>query len=113
MCANPFAWLKTHEGQFLNIGFFVKQVFGILRFQIEIERGLNLVGVLIALRHCCLQVQNLDRIITIINNWHDDSHLNSTFYVDLKDYLKMKINLANELIKEVEYFFEELHVDED
>jgi hypothetical protein len=104
--------LKTHEGQFLNVGFFVKQVFGILWSQIEIERMLNLMGVLIAWRWCCLQVQNLDWIITIINNWHDDSHLNCTFFVDLKNYLKFKINLANELIKEVEYF-EKLQVDED
>jgi hypothetical protein len=101
MCANPFAWLKTHEGQFLNVGVFVKQVFGILRFQIEIERVLNLMGVLTTLRCCHLQVRNLNWIIIIINNWRDDSHLNCTFYLDLKDYLKVKINLANELIKKL------------
>ncbi len=88
------------------------EVIGILRFQIEIERMLSLVGVLTALRHYCLQVQNLDRMITIINNWRDDSHLNCILYVNLKDYLKAEICLANELIKEVEYF-KELQVDED
>jgi hypothetical protein len=112
MCANPFAWLKTHEDQFLNVGFFVKQVLWILRSEIEIEIVLSLVGVLIALRCCRLQVQNLNQIITIINSWRDDSHLNCTLYVDLKDYLKAEISVANELIKEVE-FFKELQVDED
>ncbi len=73
---------------------------------------LSLVGVLIALRHYCLQVQKLDQMITIINNLCDDSHLNCILYVDLKDYLKVEICLANELIKEVEYF-KELQVDED
>ncbi len=102
VCTNPFAWLKTHEGQFLNVGFFVQQVFGILRFQIEIERVLNLLGVLTTLRCSHLQVQNLDWIITIINNWRDDAHLNCTLYVDLKKYLRAEISLANELIKEVE-----------
>ncbi len=63
---------------------------------------LNLLGVLIALRCCHLQVQNLDWIITIINNWRDDPHLNCTLYVDLKDSLKAEFSLANELIKEVE-----------
>ncbi len=87
------------------------EVIGILRFQIEIESVLNLVGVLTALRHYCLQVQNLDQVITIINNWRDDSHLNCILYVDLKDYLKDEICLTNELIKEVEYF-KELQVDE-
>ncbi len=92
MCADPFAWLKTHEGQFLDVSFFVQQVFGSLRFQIEIERVLNLLGVLIALRCYRLQVQNLDRIITIIKNWHDDPHLNCTLHVDLNDYLKAEIS---------------------
>jgi hypothetical protein len=78
------------------------EVIGILRFQIEIERVLNLVGVLTTLRHYCLQVQKLDRMITIINNWRDDSHLNCMLYVHLKDYLKAEIYLTNELIKEVE-----------
>jgi hypothetical protein len=42
MCASPLAWWKTHEGQFPNVGFFTKQVFGIPRFLIEIERMFNL-----------------------------------------------------------------------
>jgi hypothetical protein len=41
-------------------------------FQIEIEFFFSLANVLIALKCCHLQVQNLDRIITIINNWPDD-----------------------------------------
>jgi hypothetical protein len=32
MCANPLAWWKTHESQFPNVGFFAKQIFGILGF---------------------------------------------------------------------------------
>jgi len=35
MCANPFTWWKTHEGQFPNVDFLTKQVLGITRFQIE------------------------------------------------------------------------------
>jgi hypothetical protein len=60
----------------------------------------NLTSVLIALRHWCLQVQNLDQIISIINKWLDDLHLNYTPNVDLKDnvniknYMKAKISLA-------------------
>jgi hypothetical protein len=97
---------------FLNVGFFVEKVLGIFRSQIEIEKMLSLTGVLTALRGCGLQVQNLDWIVSNINNWDDDPHLNCTLYVDLKDHLKAQINLASELIKEVEYFKEQ-QVDED
>jgi hypothetical protein len=55
----------------------------------------------------------LDWIITIIKNWPNDPHLNCTPNVDLKDNLKVEIDLANyELIEKVAYF-EELQVDED
>jgi hypothetical protein len=115
MCANPLVWWKTHEGQFSNVGFLVKHVFGILGFQIEIEIVLSLIRVLRTLKRCYLQVQNLDKIITIINNWLDDPCQNFTPYANLKDYLKVEVILVEknyELIKEVE-FFEELQVDED
>ncbi len=55
------------------------------------------------------------QIITIINNWPNDLHLNCTPNVDLKDYSKAEIGLVKdnyELIEKVEYF-EELQIDED
>jgi hypothetical protein len=65
----------------------------------------NLVGVLKTLKRCSLQVQNLDLIITIINNWPNDPCWNCTLNANLKDYLKVEIVLAE--------FLEELQVDED
>jgi hypothetical protein len=93
----------------LKISFLAKQVFRILRFHIETKRVLNLVEVLTTLRCCCLQVQNLDWIIIIINNWCNDLHLHFTPSANLKDYLKIKVDLLEdsyELIKKVEYFEE-------
>ncbi len=75
----------------------------------------RLTNVLIVLKCCHLQVQNLDWIITIINNQPDDLHLNCTSNVNLKDYLKVEIGLVEDsygLIKEVE-FLKKLQVDED
>ncbi len=75
----------------------------------------NLTSVLIALRHSCLQVQNLDQIITIINNWFNNSYLNCTPNMNLKNYLKVEIGLTKdnyEQIEKVEYF-EKLQIDED
>jgi hypothetical protein len=76
---------------------------------------LSLVSVLMTLRHSCLQVQNLDQIITIINNRLNNSHPNCTPNVNLKNYLKTEIGLTKnnyEQIKKAEYF-EELQIDED
>lgn len=115
MCANPLAWWKIHEGQFLKVGFLAKQVFRILGFHIETKKMLNLVGVLTTLRCHYLEVQNLDQIIIIINNQPNDLHMHFTPNVDLKDYLKTKVGLIEnsyELIEKVEYF-EELHVVKD
>jgi hypothetical protein len=85
-----------------------------LEFHIETKKVLNLVGVLTTLR-CCLQVQNLDRIIIIINDWPNDLHMHFTPNVDLKVYSKTKVGLVEdnyELIKKFEYF-EEPQVDKD
>jgi hypothetical protein len=65
----------------------------------------NLASVLKTLKRCSLQVQNLDLIITIINNWPNDPRWNCTPNANLKDYLKVEIVLAE--------FLEELQVDED
>ncbi len=72
-------------------------------------------SVLIALRHSCLQVQNLDQIITIINNWLNNSHLNCTLDMNLKNYLKVEIGLTKYNYEQIEKakYFEELQVDED
>jgi hypothetical protein len=42
----------------------------------------------------------LDWIITIIENWPNDPHLNCTPNVDLKDYLKVEVEDNYELIEE-------------
>jgi hypothetical protein len=71
LCIDPLAWWWTHEVQFLNVVFLAKQIFEIPKFQIEIERMFNLVGVLIILRCYHLQVENLDKIIRVTTKeWH-------------------------------------------
>jgi hypothetical protein len=67
-------------------------------------------GVLTTLKRCHLQVQNLDQIITIINNWPNDSCQNCTPNANLKNYLKVEVILVEEdygLIKDVMLFDED------
>jgi len=58
----------------LNVGFLAKQVLGISRSQIEIEKNVQLGCYFDNMKHYCLQVQILNRIIIIINNWSDDHY---------------------------------------
>jgi hypothetical protein len=85
-----------HEGQFRNVGFFAKQILGISSSQIEIKWVFNLVGVLTALRHCHLQVGNMDWSIIKMKIFHDDLHANCNQNSNFKQYLKVEEFLAKD-----------------
>jgi hypothetical protein len=74
-----------------NVGFLAKQILGIPRSQIEIERGFSLVGVLTSLKRCRLQVENC--IIIVVKNWHDDPPLNCPRHKDLMDFMKVDCSI--------------------
>jgi hypothetical protein len=64
-------------------------------------------SVLIALRHCRIQVENLDLIITIVKNWFNDPCLKHTRHMDLINSMEVEILLAIEnydLVEELNYF---------
>ncbi len=75
----------------------------------------NLVGVLIALIHYCLQVENLDRIIIVAKNWLDDLRMNYMANVSFKDYIKFEVTLTEENYEFIEKskYFEKLLVNND
>jgi hypothetical protein len=56
----------------------------------------NLGGVLTTLKRCRLHVDNLDRIIIVVKNWHDDPCLNFSQHKDLIDFLKVEFVLAKD-----------------
>jgi hypothetical protein len=94
-CVNLLAWWWSHESQFPNVGFLAKFLKKILEFQIEIKRMFSLASVLIALRHYCLQVENLDRNIFVIKYWPNDPQLNCSVYANFKDYIKAEVALEH------------------
>jgi hypothetical protein len=81
-----------YESQFPNVNSIAKHILRIPRSQIEIERVFNLVDVLTTLRHCKLQVDNLNQIITMVKNWLDDPHLNYSLHKDLTYFLKLNFH---------------------
>lgn len=104
-CNDPLAWWCINEGQFPNITFLAKQILGKHVSQIERESVFNLMGVITSLQCCCLQAKNLNHNITIVKNWPNDLCLNCKKKVDMKEYMKVKVSLANknyDLIEEVD-----------
>jgi hypothetical protein len=114
-CVDLLIGWRILETQFPNVNFLVKQILGILRSHIEIERVFNLASGLTTLKCCRLQVNNLDRIITMVKNWLDGPHLNCSQHKDLTYFLKVESILAKDnydLIKESNSF-EKLELDRD
>jgi hypothetical protein len=112
---DPLAWWQIYETQFPNIGVLAKQILGISRLQIETEHVLSHASVLTTLKHCRLQVDNLDSIIIVVKNWPNDPHLNCSRHKDLNNFLKVEYSLAEDnydLIEESNYF-EQLELNKD
>jgi hypothetical protein len=60
---SPFQWWGKHEAVFPLVSFLACQILGIVRSQIKIERIICLVSIFTNLRKCCLQSNNLERLI--------------------------------------------------
>ncbi len=58
-----------NENIFSIVGFCVKQILGIVGFQIETERIFSLVGIFTSLRRYRLQLIFLDKLIFVSKNW--------------------------------------------
>jgi hypothetical protein len=50
---------------FPTIGFLARQFFGVVGFQIEIERIFSLARILTNLKRCRLQTENLEKLIFV------------------------------------------------
>jgi hypothetical protein len=69
----PLQWWGKHEFLFLNtITTFVHQIFGIMGSKIKTKKIFLLVGIFTKLKRFCLQLDNLDKLIFVNKNWHDD-----------------------------------------
>ncbi len=87
------------------MGFLAKQILAIPGSQIIIELVFNLARVLTTLRCYRLQVENMDRIITVVKNWLDDPHANCKPNSNFKQYLKAKEFLAEDNYNLIEKLF--------
>jgi hypothetical protein len=68
----PLQWWEKHEAMFLTIGFFVREILGIVDSQKKFEKIFSLARILTNLRRCHLQLKNLEKFIFMNKNWPND-----------------------------------------
>jgi hypothetical protein len=61
-------WWENHHSRFLVVGLLARHILGIVGFQIGMEDIFSLVGILINLRRCHLQLENLEKLIFVSRN---------------------------------------------
>jgi hypothetical protein len=78
-------WFKKHETMFSIVDFLTIHVLRIVSFQIEIEKKNSLVGIATNLKRCCLQSNNLEKLILVGKNWSNDIKVScKTFSIFVK-----------------------------
>jgi hypothetical protein len=85
----PLQWRQKHETMFSTIRFLAQQIFGIVGSQIEIEMIFYLARILINLRKCCLQIENLEKLIFVNKNWANDLRIRYKSPSNLLEFLEM------------------------
>jgi hypothetical protein len=68
----PFQQCEKNENMFPIVDFYARQILGIVESQIEMERILFLVRILISFRRCHLQLKNLENLIFVNKSWPND-----------------------------------------
>jgi hypothetical protein len=84
---------------FLTIGFLAWQILEIVDSQIETKRIFSLVGILIKLRKCRLQIENLEKLILVNKNWPNDPRIGCKCPFNLLKFLEKDINLEEKFEK--------------
>jgi hypothetical protein len=74
-----------------------KQILGIPASQIETERIVSISGLLITLKRCQLQIDNLDKLIFAHKNWPFDLHVGCLKPFDLATICEVEFDLTNKL----------------
>ncbi len=93
----PFQWWQKHEAMFPTIRFLARQILGVVGFQIEIEIFFSLARILIDLRRCCLQIENLEKLIFFNKNQPNDLKIGCKFASNLVEFLEKDVDLEEEL----------------
>ncbi len=89
-------WWEKHESMFPTIGFCARQILGIVRSQIEMERIFSLVGIFINHKECHLQSKNLDNLIFVNTNWPTDLRISYKSPSSLVELFEIHVDLEKD-----------------
>jgi hypothetical protein len=81
---------------FFIVDFCVRQTLGIIGSQIETKRIFSLTRIFTNLRRCCLQSENLDKLIFVNKNWPYDPRISYKSPSSLVDFIENVLNLEEE-----------------
>jgi hypothetical protein len=81
------------------VGFLARQILRIVGSQIKIEMIFSLVGILINLRRCPLQLENLEQLYFVSNNWFNDHRVGCKSPSDLVEFIEMDEQLEKEYLQ--------------
>ncbi len=102
---NPLQWWEKHESRFPIVAFLERQILGTIGSQIETERIFSLTRILTNLKRCRLQSKNLDKLIFISQNWHNDPRLRCKTPSNFVEFIE-KDKIIEEELEETEREFE-------
>jgi hypothetical protein len=120
----PLQWWEKHESMFPIVGFYARQILGIVGSQIEIEKIVSLAGIFTSFKKCRLQLNFLNKLIFVSKNWPNDPRIGCKSPSSLANFIESDLNLEEELEKfkgafekdevmeflVLNYFFSNFHV---
>ncbi len=87
-CKDLLAWWRAQERHLSYVGFVVCQILGIVWLQIEAERLVNIAGICTNLHHSRLGMENLEMIISIYKNLHEDAKVGG--FLSMQKFMEME-----------------------
>jgi hypothetical protein len=69
---------------------------GVVGFQIETKKSFSFVGILTNLRRCHLQINNLEKLIFVNNNWLNDPIIGCKSPSNLMEFFENDVDLEEE-----------------
>ncbi len=92
----PFQWWEQQESMFRIVGFYARQILGIVRSQIGTKRIFSLTKILTNLKKCCLQSKHLEKLIFVKKNWPNDPKIDCKSPSSLVDLIQTNVDLQEE-----------------
>jgi hypothetical protein len=97
----PLSWWCKEQNKFPTLAILARHIFGILASQIKTKHIFSISTILTTLQRCCLQMENVDKLIFFHKNWPSNPHIGCLKQIDVAFACEAESNLMAKL--EVEF----------